>query len=174
MLVKNFLNLRDINSAGEWCPFLLLENLMDTIDSFVVFAAVLVILSIIVQLGSECASDVWQRTTAMLDAEDLLECNTVPLTTGPEALLILVAALIKKIGISPLTLLRFLTQKGWSMSPAARLAHLRASLRSDILLAVFTMISGYPERAALLYLDALRERLIVAENSTQIPARMVF
>jgi hypothetical protein len=44
------------------------------------------------------------------------------------------------------------------------------TLRSDILLAVFSMITGYPERAGLLYIDTLRERLN-AENP--ISAKMV-
>jgi uncharacterized membrane protein len=143
---------------------------MDTIDTLVIFAACLAILNIIVQLGADCAFKVWQRTAASLDEVDLLECNCVPATTGFEALLITAAALVKMFALFPLTLFRRMTQRKDHKTPEARLAQLRMTLRSDILLAVFSMITGYPERAGLLYIDTLRERLN-AENP--ISAKMV-
>lgn len=138
---------------------------MDTIDTFVIFAALLVILSIIVQMGSECATEVWARTIASLDELDFLEGNSVPMTSSGEALLITLAALIKQLAVLPLTLYRAVDTRVWRLSREARLSRLRLSLKSDILLAVHTMITGYPERAALMYLDALREQLDAAKSS---------
>lgn len=146
-----------------------MEN-MDTIDKFVILCACLFILSMVVQLGTQCASAVWQRTTADLDDIDFLEGNTVPMTTAAEALLITVAAWLKICASLPFTLARALRRPAWRLSPELRLMRLRISLRSDILLAVFSMISGYPERAGLLYLDALRER--IGHNHKPAPAKL--
>lgn len=141
---------------------------MDTTNLLVSFAAALVILSIVLERGEECALHVWQRTTAEFDELDFLEANTVPLTTSAEALLITLAALLKRLVILPLTVYRAFSEKVWRLSPDARMARMRHTLRSNILLAVASMVAGYPERAALLYIDALRERLNAAELGSEL------
>lgn len=163
MQVK-FFNPRGTNSVGSGVPSLI-GKFMDTIDTFVCFAALMVILNIILQMGSETAAAVWERTVASLDELDFLEGNSVPMTSSGEALLITLAALLKQLAVLPLTLYRAVDARVWRLSREARLSRLRLSLKSDILLAVHSMITGYPERAALMYLSALRERLNAAESS---------
>lgn len=141
---------------------------MDAVDYFVIFAAVMAILNIVVQMGSECAARVWQRTTETLDEVDFLEGNTIPYTTNEESLLITAAALLKRLFLLPLTLYRAYAHQLWSLTPEERLSRLRLELRSDILLAVSSMLSGYPERATLLYLDTLREQLDATEAGSPL------
>ncbi len=146
---------------------------MDITDKFAIISGLLLILSIIVEQGTECAAAVWHRTAEELDDIDFLEGNTVPMTTGVEALLITVSALIKMIAFCPLKVATAIYRKSWRISPEARLARIRLTLRSDVLLAVFSMISGYPERAGLLYLDTLRERIADDDTTTTVPATLV-
>lgn len=131
-------------------PFFLGEK-MDFIDITVCVLAMLFIAYEIVQLGTTCAQKVWARTVKTLDEIDLIEAAHVPSATNFETIVILVAATLRDFFMLPVRFYTELTLKGWEKTPEIRLIHAHLNMGSDILGAMATMMSGYPERAEILF-----------------------
>lgn len=132
---------------------------MDAIDLMVCSAAVCLIAHIIIQQGTLCAQKVWERTKADLDEIDLMEAAHVPYVTNLEALLLYVAATLRVFYQLPMALFNEIRKRPWEKTPQMRLVDLELRLATDILGAVSTMLSGYPERAKHLFWQERGKRL---------------
>lgn len=124
---------------------------MDSIDYFACFAGVLFIAYIIIEQGTECAQSIWDRTKMRLDEIDLLEAVHVPDASNIETALLLVALMLRSIYRVPIELFQEFKKLPWEKTPEMRMLDLQQSLGSDILGAVSSMLSGYPERANQLF-----------------------
>ncbi len=132
---------------------------MDTIDLMVCSAAALLIAHIVIQQGTQCAQKVWERTKGALDEIDLMEAAHVPFVTNLEALLIYVAAMLRMVYQVPFVLFSEFKKRPWEKTPEMRLMDLELRLGTDILGAVSSMLSGYPERAKHLFWQERGNRL---------------
>lgn len=132
---------------------------MDIIDICVIVATLVYVSSLVVSLGAECAESVWCRTVTEMEHLDLIEAKTVPFTYASEAILITVAATLKVLAFMPFNFFKSLMKPAWQRTPEMRMAALKRRLRDDMLLAVASMISGYPERASMVFTDHWMARL---------------
>ncbi|ABE47220.1 hypothetical protein [Polaromonas sp. JS666] len=132
---------------------------MDAIDLMVCFAAVGLIAHIIIQQGTLCAQKVWERTKPELDEIELMEAAHVPYVTNLEALLLFVAATLRAFYQLPIALFNEYRKRPWERTPQMRLVDLELRLGTDILGAVSSMLSGYPERAKHLFWQERGQRL---------------
>lgn len=124
---------------------------MDSIDIFVCSLALLFIVYQVIQLGTECAQKVWDRTKQGLDDIDLIEAAHVPATNNVEAIVIFVAATLRGIFMLPVKFYDELMLRDWERTPEMRNVYSQISLGNNVLGAVATMLTGFPERAEILF-----------------------
>lgn len=123
---------------------------MDHVDIFVITLTSIYIVFQIVQLGTECAQKVWDRAKETLDMTQLTEAVHVPYVSNIEGLLIFVAATLREFFLLPVKL-KGLFPQNRKKSQMMRDIEKRITLAEDVLGAVTTMLSGYPERCRFLF-----------------------
>lgn len=124
---------------------------MDHVDKFAVALGSTYILYLVIQLGTDCAQKVWDRTKVTLDMTELTQSVHVPYVSNLEALLIFVAATLREISLLPIKLIKGLLPQNRRKPQMKRDIEKRIALAEDVLGAVTTMLSGYPERCRFFY-----------------------
>lgn len=124
---------------------------MDHVDLFAIALGSIYIVHLVIQLGTDCAQKVWDRTKVTLDMTQLTQAVHVPDVSNFEALLIFVAATLRELFLLPVKLIKGLLPQNRMKSQMRRELEKRIALAEDVLGAVTTMLSGYPERCRFFY-----------------------
>jgi hypothetical protein len=132
---------------------------MDSIDIFASIFALLFITYLVIEQGTECAQKVWNRAKETLDEIDLFEAAHVPYASNVETILIFVALTLRSLYRLPIDLFKEFKKLPWEKTPEMRTLNRQLSLGSDILGAVASMLSGFPERASHVFWKERGSRL---------------
>ncbi len=106
-------------------------------------------------LGKTSAERVWERAKKELDADPTLLVVSVPYVTSVEAILIFAAVMLRSPAQLVKVAYRECRLQAWERKPAIRQFDAAMREHNDVLGAVSSIISGYPERARY-FLDAQR------------------